>query len=41
LIQLKEGSRNPDKNSEEVQQMIINLKFQLEEAKVIEEKLKH
>jgi hypothetical protein len=41
LIKLKEGSQNPNKNSEEVQQIIINLKVQLEEAKVIEETLKN
>jgi hypothetical protein len=33
LIKLKEGSQNPNKNFEEVQQIIINLKVQLEEAK--------
>jgi hypothetical protein len=38
LIELKKGSQNP--NSEEVQQMITNLKFQLEEAKRIEEACK-
>jgi hypothetical protein len=41
LIKLKEGFQNPNKNSEEVQQIIINLRFQLEEAKVIEETLKN
>jgi hypothetical protein len=41
LIKLKEGSQNPNKNFEEVQQIIINLKVQLEEAKVIEETLKN
>jgi hypothetical protein len=40
LIKLKEGSQNYE-NSEEVQQIIINLKVQLEEAKVIEETLKN
>jgi uncharacterized protein YigA (DUF484 family) len=39
LIKLKEGSQNP--NSEEVQQMIMNLKFQVEEARRIEETLKN
>ena len=41
LIKLKEGSQNPNKNSEEVQQIIINLKVQLKEAKAIEETLKN
>jgi hypothetical protein len=42
LIKLKEGSQNPNKNFEEVQQImiIINLKVRLEEAKVIEKILK-
>jgi hypothetical protein len=40
LIKLKEGSQNP-KNSEEVQQMIMNLKVQVEEARRIEETLKN
>jgi hypothetical protein len=35
LIKLKKGSQNP--NSEEVQQMITNLKFQVEESKRIDE----
>jgi hypothetical protein len=37
---LKEGSQKPKKNSEEVQQIIINLKVWLEESKVIEETVK-
>jgi hypothetical protein len=41
LIKLKEGSQNDTKNSEEVQQIIINIKVQLEEAKVVEETLKN
>jgi hypothetical protein len=41
LIRLKEGSQNPKNNYEEVQQIIINLKVQLEETKVIEETLKN
>jgi hypothetical protein len=39
LIKLKEGSQNP--NFEEVQQMNMNLKVQVEEARRIEETLKN
>jgi hypothetical protein len=39
LVKLKEGSQNP--NSEEDQQMITNLKFQVEEARRIEETYKN
>jgi hypothetical protein len=41
LIKLKENYENPNKNYEEVQHVIINLKVQLEEARMIEETLKN
>jgi len=41
LIKLKEGSHNPNENSEEVQHIIINLNLYLEEDKLIEETLKN
>jgi hypothetical protein len=40
LSKIKEGFRNPSKNSKEVKHTIIGLRIQLEESKVIEETLK-
>jgi len=41
LIKLKEGSQNPKKNYKRVQQMIMNLKVQVEESKRVEETFKN
>jgi hypothetical protein len=41
LIKIKEGSQNPKKNYKRVQQMIMNLKVQVEESKRVEETFKN
>jgi hypothetical protein len=41
LIKIKENYQNPNKFFEEVQRILINLKVQLEESRVIEETRKN